>query len=504
MAIATEAATRLKVLNSLLTCPHRGLDKVWSMHEEMVVADPRFYVQLAAWYADHGDVRDHKEVFCASLALSKFDGHRDCGLALLHDLPLYEVARVVDFISGTVTKARAKSEEAEEPLRKGLFKNIPRSLKTEVERYLRSRENEPKVFDREVIYARKSIKRLYALLHIKPSPRAQEILFDDKPPTDSTLFAIKEITRLEDPVQQAQAIVEYKVPYRIATGLVHRMTPAVLIALIGAMSPQELINSLGSIKRHGAFDDPEVKSLVEERLKGAQKKGRVSAYKAKTAVAAVELDESVQKALHEVTEAQLAKKGKIRRSTALLVDKSGSMSVAIELGKRIGAMISSMLDAPLFVYAFDQIAYPLTVQGASLLDWEKTFAGIKADGATSCGAAIEMMNRKNQLVEQVIIITDEGENAAPHFAPSLTKYRADKGLATDVVIVKTPGASTVLETALTSAALPFSTYAFAGDYYALPNLALLLSRPSQLDLLMEIMEYPLPQRRPGKDSAHAR
>src|SRR5581483_135905 len=106
--------------------------------------------------------------------------------------------------------------------------------------------------------------------------------------------------------------------------------------------------------------------------KGAQKKGRVSAYKAKTAVSAVELDESVQKALHDVTQAQLAKKGKIRRSTALLVDKSGSMSVAIELGKRIGAMISSMLDAPLFVYAFDQIAYPLTVQGTSLLDWEKT------------------------------------------------------------------------------------------------------------------------------------
>jgi hypothetical protein len=31
----------------------------------------------------------------------------------------------------------------------------------------------------------------------------------------------------------------------------------------------------------------------------------------------------------------------------------------------------------------------------------------------------------------------------------------------------------------------------------LPNLVLLLVPPSELDLLMEIMDYPLPQRRPG-------
>ena len=37
----------------------------------------------------------------------------------------------------------------------------------------------------------------------------------------------------------------------------------------------------------------------------------------------------------------------------------------------------------------------------------------------------------------------------------------------------------------------------AGDYYALPNLVPLLARPSKLELLQEILEYPLPQRRPA-------
>ena len=53
--------------------------------------DPRFYVRLAAWYNDHGDVRDHKEMFVVTLALSDFEGHRDVGLALLRRLPPYQV-----------------------------------------------------------------------------------------------------------------------------------------------------------------------------------------------------------------------------------------------------------------------------------------------------------------------------------------------------------------------------------------------------------------------------
>lgn len=37
-------------------------------------------------------------------------------------------------------------------------------------------------------------------------------------------------------------------------------------------------------------------------------------------------------------------------------------------------------------------------------------------------------------------------------------------------------------------------FQFSGDYYSLPNLVPLLSRPSKLELLIEIMEYPLPRR----------
>src|SRR5919112_3765023 len=97
---ATERDLRLDILNTLLTTPHRKLEQLWGVHDELSRADPRFYVRLAAWYADHGEVRDHKEMFVIALATSAFPGHRDVGLALLRDLPPYQVGRVIDFIHG--------------------------------------------------------------------------------------------------------------------------------------------------------------------------------------------------------------------------------------------------------------------------------------------------------------------------------------------------------------------------------------------------------------------
>ena len=40
----------------------------------------------------------------------------------------------------------------------------------------------------------------------------------------------------------------------------------------------------------------------------------------------------------------------------------------------------------------------------------------------------------------------------------------------------------------------FETFTFGGDYYSLPNLIPLLARPSRLELLLEILDTPLPER----------
>ena len=71
-----EQDIRVEILNTLLTTPHRDLEKIWPVHRALIDRDPRFYVRMADWYAENGDVRDHKEMFIVSLVLSGFPGHR--------------------------------------------------------------------------------------------------------------------------------------------------------------------------------------------------------------------------------------------------------------------------------------------------------------------------------------------------------------------------------------------------------------------------------------------
>jgi hypothetical protein len=126
---------------------------------------------------------------------------------------------------------------------------------------------------------------------------------------------------------------------------------------------------------------------------------------------------------------------------------------------------------------------------------ERALVGITAGGGTSVGVALETMRRKRQVVEQLIIMSDEGENMAPLLVPTLAKYREELKADVTLCFVKTPGAINQLELACAQAGWQVDAYQFNGDYYSLPNLVPLLAQPSKVELLMEIMDYPLPARK---------
>lgn len=528
-----EQDIRLEILNTLLTTPHRNLAQTHPVHARLIERDPRFYVRLAAWYFDHGDVRDHKEMFIVHLVLSSFEGHRNVGLAMLRRLPPYQVVRVVDFIHGRKRRRRARPselgravEEASQPQRKtilqrffaqqpeqsvtqvavtpgqpvsvtddfGLFRNVPRAMRTEITRYLREREADADWFDGSVLTARKAMKRLYALLHVKPNERAQQILFDNDPPRDSRVFALRQLAAADNPAEQAAAIVQNRIPYRVASTVIKQMTPTVLVALIDRMSPQELINNMGSLRRRGALDVAEIKELVEAKLHNAKTANRVSAFKAEQAVAAAEVSADLREALEDVADAQVKAKGRITRPTALFIDKSSSMDVSIELGKRIGAMVSAVCEKDLFAYVFDSIAYEVHASGPEMAAWERAMKGIKASGCTSCGVAFKYLIRNKQYVEQIVMITDEGDNTFPTFVAGLNEYRQAMKADPAVCIVRTPQSTNHVEQQCRAHGIEVNVFQFSGDYYSLPNLIPLLTRPSKLELLMEIMDYPLPER----------
>lgn len=472
---STERDLRLDILNSLLTTPHRQLELVGKLHEDMVQRDPIFYGHLAVWYQQVGEVRDHKEVFVGNLLTSNISEHRAAGFVMLQEFPPYQVARIVDFLK----VYRGK---------------LPRSTRTAVRRYLKQREKNPVFFDRAALRARKAMKHLYASLHIKPSQRADAVLFKDNPPEDSLAYALKLISIADSPLEQAQLIVEYNIPYAIAVGAIKQLTPTVLVALINSMSPQEVINNLKSLQTRGAMENPQVKEMINEKLEAAQADVRVAVLKGKVAAGATILDADTAARLEKVMDEQVKRRGKITKATALLVDKSASMESAIEVGKRIAALISGITEAELFVYAFDTLPYPVKASGSQLSDWEKAFQHIKAGGATSIGSTLEAMRLRKQRVEQIILVTDEGENTAPYFAQVYEAYKRDLLLEPSVLIVKVGYAYDWLELRLQEKQVQVDSFTFAGDYYSLPNLIPFLSHPSRLELLMEILETPLPMR----------
>ena len=470
-----ERDLRLDILNSLLTTPHRKLEQVAEVHAQMVGRDPIFYGHLAVWYLANGDVRDHKEVFVANLLASTITGHRGAGFMLLQQFPPYEVARVIDFMKKQLGK-------------------VPRSARTAVSRYLRKREVDPAFFDRAALRGRKAMKHLYSTLHIKPNDRADAVLFKDAPPEDSLALALKRLAKALSPAEQAEIIVRFGLPYTVAVGALKTVTPTVLVALVNSMSPQEVINNLKALKARGALDHSEVKALVDEKLKLAATSDRVSAFKARVAADVAELDAETVARLDRVVDEQVRKRGSITKPTALFVDKSGSMETAIEVGKHIAATISGITEAELFVYAFDSMAYQLKSTGKELSNWERAFEGIFPQGSTSVGAALETMRIKRQAVEQIIVVTDEGENAAPFFAATFSRYSEEMKVIPNVVFVKVGGHCDLVERQLKKSGVAFDSFTFSGDYYSIPNIVPLLSRPSRLELLIEILETPLPAR----------
>lgn len=477
---STETDVRIQILNSFLTTPHRKLEELATLHTSALERDPLFYGHLAPWYFEKGEVRDHKLLFVAHLATCEYPAFREAAWVLLQQLAPYEVARVLDHTKKVIGKT-------------------PRSFKGAIAHYLKTREENIRQFDGAALRARKDLKHLYASLRLKPAPRAQAILFDEKPPEDSPLYALKCLAKAETAEEQAQVILESKIPYTTAVGALKQITPVVLVALINAMSPQEVINNMASLQKRGALDHAEVKALIDQKLAAATTDKRVSTMKAKQAIQATQLDADTERALTEITDQRVAAKVEIKRPTALFVDKSGSMSQAIEVAKQLAGLISAVITADFYVYAFDTAAFEIKVnvpegKRPALSDWEKAFQFIKANGGTSVGVALSKMTKEKRYVEQLLIVTDEGENAAPLLANAWKEYCEQMQAAPSVNIVQIGGSNERFAQGLQAQGVDLTRYMFHGDQYSLPNILPLLALPSKAELADVIMGYPLPER----------
>ena len=514
-----EQDIRVQMLNSFMSCPHRDTDAIKRIHEDLQKRDPVFYSHLAAWYDKNGELRDHKEVFAAMLIVDPYLENREVGLALWQRAVPFMKSRILGFIKGKKVKIREKTDKKRKVGKKmipvvnvtekivGVFKNVPSAFKTEASRYLKWLESDSERFDAVAMRNAEDLKTLYASLKIPHTKRVQQILWEKKYPKESRLNVFKQVTDAKTPEEAATLIVKNKVPYTTAVGLIEKMTPSILVALINNMSSQEVINNIASLQENGAFDNPGTKAIIDKKLKQAETSKNVTALKSKAAINTGRIkDEAVVAQLDKIADVQIKRKGVIKLPTAIFVDRSGSMHIAIESGKHCAALVSGATEAPLYVVAFDTLPmeiYPIAARPkdrtTTLTDWEKAFRPVNAGGSTSMGCALEYLRQKKMYVEQIVIITDEGENAGPMFTEVYPRYVSEMKVQPHVIIIKTPESGGTFSSNLKKAGISFDVYTPNGaDYYGLPGLIPLLARASKLDLLMEIMDSPLPTRKEYK------
>ncbi len=479
-----ERDIRLGLMDSLLSAAQGPLPELVQIHSDALELDAHFYGHLAAWYHKNGKVRSFREVFVACLFASSLPEHRGAAWVLLQDLAPYQVAGLVRVAKQHVGKC-------------------PRSLRHAVTHYLRQREANPHAFDRAALRQGKALKELYASLHIAPGARAQAVLFQRKPPEGSLSWKVKALAACSSPAEQALRILDLRLPFPVAVGAVRLVTPAVLAALVEVMTPAEVMNHLKMLQAKGALEHPQLRQRIEEKLNEAGSDRRVSDYRGLVASQVV-ADDGIRQQLETVTQVRLQAQGSITKSTAILVDKSSSLMEAIEVGKRVAALAAGLMKAPLHVLVFDTVARPITGAGVGdgVAAWGQAFRGVVAEGATSVGAPVAWLRANKIQVEQLLVVTDEEENTAPYFADQLELYFREMGVRPEVVLLKVGAASDYLERQLRNQRTAFDTYRFTGDYFSLPNLIPMLTRPGRLELLMEILSTPLPTR-PGLEVAAA-
>jgi arsenate reductase-like glutaredoxin family protein len=511
-APGAEDDVRVRILNSFMSCPHRDTDRVREIHADIREKDPLFYAHLACWYMSKGEIRDHNEVFASMLLTDPYHDNREVGLALFrrHRLPLK--AKILGFVRGKKVNIREKTGEKVRSkkgrkmvdkvcnLKKsvGLRMALPKSFRTEVKKYLKWLEENDARFDAVALRSRNDLKSLYAKVRVKPSDRAKAILFEKKIPEDSKLAVFKKISESKSATQIAKLIVEHKIPYTVAVGLVPKITPAVLVAMISNMSPMEVINNMASLEEKGANDNPKVKDILKSKLAQAKKSKNVSTLKSKTAVKTGRIkDEEILKEMDEVADAQVKKNARISVPIGVFVDRSGSMSEAIEVGKNVAALVSGATVSDLYVVAFDNMPMAIEAKGNTLTAWEKAFKPVRPGGSTSMGCALDLLLRKKQLVETIVVITDEGENAKPAFSTVYKRYEKEMGVSPNVVVIKLNDRwnQNTFSNNLKASGIEFDKYTPNGsDYYGLPGLIPLLAKKSKLDLVYEIMDTPLMKR----------
>ncbi|MEM9541726.1 MAG: hypothetical protein AAGA60_19800 [Cyanobacteria bacterium P01_E01_bin.42] len=384
--------------------------------------------------------------------------------------------------------------------KRGLFKNVPKFLRTLVRQRLRELESDRKTFDRLVLENRARLKRLYALLHVKPDPYAQKVLFENKPPEGTPLQALRRIAKEKNPEVAATLVRQYRLPFLLVESALESMPPEVALAAIASLSLEELLARLPLIGRRGLIQG----ELREELLRRLQTTDRarspsLSYQQAEAIVRKANLDRDLSRAIFALAQTQDSQNITLSGNTALIVDVSASMPREgnyLEIAAQVGFLLDSALveGSEMTFIACDRAARSRTVRrGANMKVWRKLmyFPTNKNMNLSSLGAGVEYLIASQIKVQRLVIVSDGYENHPPRLAGAIARYRQVFSCYPSVNLVQPPHSSRQLAVDLKNAQLSYAIFNVDRHFIGLDALIPCLARQQDNDIITQILNYPL-------------
>ena len=475
-----EQYNRTQLLSSLIHIGHGELETFKTSCLPANLADPYLFGHLTTWNLANGKVRDSKVAF-PPIALR--------GKNVTSDLAENAVACMMSLGPRELMKSYRFSCQLSKD--GNIISNGNRQLLEHgLKRYIRVREEKESWWDRAVLSNRDAMKHIYRYAHIKPSPRAQSILFDKEYPVDSVFHIIKQMKNMSA-LEAAGYIRKFKIPMQVAIGSVNRAKdPELLMAIIDTMTGNELINNSNMLKKLGVFESPTLKSAYDDAISRAKDDTRVNILRASVASEVID-DEKVVKKLLAVQEHQ-SKQLSIDGDWLVLGDRSGSMEYSIELAKKVAGFLSHQVTGNIYLIFFNVSPQLINVTGKTLDEIKQLTRGIIAQGGTSIGCGLSYLTDMKIPVHGIAIISDGGENTDPYFHVAYSKYCKQMMMEPTVYLYHTKGQPNVLAYHSKREGIEITEFDLTSgiDEYSLPNLIKTM-RTSKYSLLDEILNTPL-------------
>ena len=462
------------LISELTRSPHGKLGEYLQVGLPGAKEEPEFFGHLIAWNHLKGQVRDSKVALpVVALKSGVVGALMENALAHLALLDPRNLLRAWDFTK----EVRPTGKR--------------RGVDRVVEAYLRVRESNWAWWERAALQHRDSMKALYRVCHVKPSPMADSILFKGQVPKGTVWEALKRLPGMGT-TEAADTIVGKRLPFLVVKGVMGKRLKEepLLLALMERMSPTELTTNLKLLEGLGVRERATTRALLDKKLTEAagSKKTTLKAQKAVKALGEGVLKERAK----GLAEAQVEANLQVEGDWLVLADKSGSMQTAIMAGRVVAGTLARAVKGKVQLVFFDSLPRALDVTGKTLEEIQELTSLVMPGGGTSIGVGLDWALSQGLEFDGIVIISDGGEGNRPLFHEVYRKAVKTWDKEVPVYFYRLKGSDPdYLSGRCAETGVELLLYDVDGmDYYSLPNLVKTM-RASKYGLLDEIMETPL-------------